>query len=157
MKKVMSESTYDNKLRPGHYQNNYANMAAALIVETEGWGNWPPGFSRLRIRKRIPPRIGTPRWVIVAMERCRDQQLPQERQSLPPRPTVRYSSQGRNYSALHTQVGLAVNSGSAETENSLRDLKRILHLKPQQLRHWISRSGSHGTCSFGERGSCEGD
>jgi tetratricopeptide (TPR) repeat protein len=37
MKKVMSESTYDNKLRPDYYENNYANMAAALIVETEQW------------------------------------------------------------------------------------------------------------------------
>ncbi len=37
MKKVMSESTYDNKLRPGYYENNYANMAAAFIVETEKW------------------------------------------------------------------------------------------------------------------------
>ena len=38
MKKVMSESTYDNKLRPQYYENNYANMAAAFIVETERWG-----------------------------------------------------------------------------------------------------------------------
>src|SRR5829696_7817783 len=37
MKKVMSESTYDNKLRPGYYENNYANMAAALVIETERW------------------------------------------------------------------------------------------------------------------------
>ena len=37
MKKVMSESTYENKLRPGYYENNYANMAAAFIVETERW------------------------------------------------------------------------------------------------------------------------
>jgi tetratricopeptide (TPR) repeat protein len=37
MKKVMSESTYDNKLRPGYYENNYANMAAAFVVETERW------------------------------------------------------------------------------------------------------------------------
>ena len=37
MKKVMSESTYDNKLRPDYYENNYANMAAAFIVETERW------------------------------------------------------------------------------------------------------------------------
>ena len=37
MKKVMSESTYDNKLRPGYYENNYANMAASFIVETERW------------------------------------------------------------------------------------------------------------------------
>ncbi|HEY0728748.1 MAG TPA: tetratricopeptide repeat protein, partial [Pyrinomonadaceae bacterium] len=37
MKQVMSESTYDNKLRPGYYENNYANMAAAFIIETERW------------------------------------------------------------------------------------------------------------------------
>ena len=37
MKKVMSESTYDNKLRPDYYENNYANMAASFIVETERW------------------------------------------------------------------------------------------------------------------------
>ena len=37
MKKVMSESTYDNKLRPGYYENAYASMAAAFVVETERW------------------------------------------------------------------------------------------------------------------------
>jgi tetratricopeptide (TPR) repeat protein len=37
MKKSMAESTYDNKLRPGYYENNWANMAAAFIVETERW------------------------------------------------------------------------------------------------------------------------
>ncbi|MFN2510033.1 MAG: hypothetical protein ABR568_01165 [Pyrinomonadaceae bacterium] len=37
MKKTMSESSYENKLRPGYYENNYANMAAAYIVETERW------------------------------------------------------------------------------------------------------------------------
>jgi tetratricopeptide (TPR) repeat protein len=37
MKKVMSESKYDNKLRPDYYENNYANMAAAFVVETERW------------------------------------------------------------------------------------------------------------------------
>ena len=37
MKKVMSESTYDNKLRPGYYESNWAGMAAAFIVETESW------------------------------------------------------------------------------------------------------------------------
>src|SRR5262249_16796987 len=35
MKKVMSESTYDNKLRPDYYENNFANMAAEFLVETE--------------------------------------------------------------------------------------------------------------------------
>ena len=37
MRKVMRESTYDNKLRPAYYENNYANMAAAFVVETESW------------------------------------------------------------------------------------------------------------------------
>jgi tetratricopeptide (TPR) repeat protein len=37
MKKVMSESTYDNKLRPGYFEDNWANMAAAFVVETERW------------------------------------------------------------------------------------------------------------------------
>ncbi len=37
MKRVMSESSYDNKLRPGYYENNHANMAAAFVVETERW------------------------------------------------------------------------------------------------------------------------
>lgn len=36
MKKAMSEP-YDNKLRPGYYQSNYANMAAAFVIETERW------------------------------------------------------------------------------------------------------------------------
>lgn len=37
MKKTMSETKYDNKLRPSYYENNYANMAAAFVVETERW------------------------------------------------------------------------------------------------------------------------
>lgn len=43
MKKTMSESAYGNKLRPGYYENNYANMAAAFVVETERW-NLAPGL-----------------------------------------------------------------------------------------------------------------
>jgi tetratricopeptide (TPR) repeat protein len=37
MRKAMSESASDNKLRPGYYANNYATMAATFIVETEHW------------------------------------------------------------------------------------------------------------------------
>ena len=37
MKQTMSETTYENKLRPGYYENNYSNMAAAFVVETERW------------------------------------------------------------------------------------------------------------------------
>jgi tetratricopeptide (TPR) repeat protein len=38
MKQTMTDTTYENKLRPGYYQNNYANMAAAYVIETERWG-----------------------------------------------------------------------------------------------------------------------
>jgi hypothetical protein len=37
MKKTMAESSYENKLRPGYFENNYATMAAAFVVETERW------------------------------------------------------------------------------------------------------------------------
>ncbi len=37
MRKTMAESTNDNKLRPGYYANNYAEMVSAFIVETERW------------------------------------------------------------------------------------------------------------------------
>lgn len=37
MKQTMSDTSYDNKLRPGYYENNYVNMAAAFVVETERW------------------------------------------------------------------------------------------------------------------------
>jgi tetratricopeptide (TPR) repeat protein len=37
MRKSMQESTNDDKLRPNYYANNWANMAAAFIVETERW------------------------------------------------------------------------------------------------------------------------
>ena len=47
MKQVIAQSTYDNKLRPDYYENNYANMAAAFVVETERWNLanelFPPG------------------------------------------------------------------------------------------------------------------
>lgn len=37
MRKSMTESTNDNKLRPNYYANNWANMAAGFIIETERW------------------------------------------------------------------------------------------------------------------------
>jgi tetratricopeptide (TPR) repeat protein len=37
MQKTMAESTSDNKLRPNYYANNFANMAASFVVETERW------------------------------------------------------------------------------------------------------------------------
>ena len=37
MKQTMSGPTYDNKLRPGYYENSYSNMAAAFVIETERW------------------------------------------------------------------------------------------------------------------------
>src|ERR1044072_916427 len=38
MKQVMAQSTYNDKLRPDYYENNYANMAAPFVAENEGWG-----------------------------------------------------------------------------------------------------------------------
>lgn len=37
MKKTMTESKDDSKLRPNYYADNYATMAATFIVETERW------------------------------------------------------------------------------------------------------------------------
>jgi tetratricopeptide (TPR) repeat protein len=37
MRKTMADSTYDDKLRPNYYANNWANMAGVFIVETERW------------------------------------------------------------------------------------------------------------------------
>jgi tetratricopeptide (TPR) repeat protein len=49
MKKSMTESTYDDKLRPNYYANNWAMMAATFIMETERWDLLdkllPPGSS----------------------------------------------------------------------------------------------------------------
>src|SRR5688572_12626985 len=45
MQKTMAETTYDNKLRPGYYENNYANMASAFVVETERWELAPKLFA----------------------------------------------------------------------------------------------------------------
>jgi tetratricopeptide (TPR) repeat protein len=38
MRKAMAESTYDDKLRPNYYANNWANMAGTFIIESERWG-----------------------------------------------------------------------------------------------------------------------
>ena len=37
MRNTMSESKAEDRLRPNYYANNYANMAATFIVETERW------------------------------------------------------------------------------------------------------------------------
>ena len=37
MQKTMAESKDEDRLRPNYYANNYATMAATLIVETEQW------------------------------------------------------------------------------------------------------------------------
>src|SRR5215213_1035469 len=48
MKKVLAESSYTNKLRPGYFENNFANMAAAFIIETESWKRAPDLFPDYR-------------------------------------------------------------------------------------------------------------
>src|SRR5215217_193212 len=48
MKKAMAESSYTNKLRPGYFENNFANMAAAFVIETESWKRTPDLFPNYR-------------------------------------------------------------------------------------------------------------
>jgi tetratricopeptide (TPR) repeat protein len=49
MKKAMAESTYDDKLRPNYYANNWATMSGTFIFESERWEMLekllPPGSS----------------------------------------------------------------------------------------------------------------
>jgi tetratricopeptide (TPR) repeat protein len=61
MKKVMSESSYDNKLRPDYYENNWASMAAAFIVETERWelaGQFFPETKAAEATEQAPANAG---------------------------------------------------------------------------------------------------
>jgi len=54
MKKTMSETSYENKLRPGYYENNYASMAAAFVVETERWNLASTLFPALAEARPVP-------------------------------------------------------------------------------------------------------
>jgi hypothetical protein len=54
MKKTMSESRYENKMRPGYYENNYANMAAAFVIETERWSLVPTLFPASAESEPVP-------------------------------------------------------------------------------------------------------
>jgi tetratricopeptide (TPR) repeat protein len=60
MKKTMSETNYENKLRPGYYENNYANMAAAFIVETERWNLASTLFSAPTVATQVPAASPAP-------------------------------------------------------------------------------------------------
>ena len=126
MKKVMSESTYDNKLRPGYYENNYANMAAAFVVETERWELaarfFPPANTEENSAADQNTAMGH------SGHGAMQGPATATGASIAPAPTVRYSSQGQTI-PLFIRSLAAVNSGSAETENSLAGLKTILHGK----------------------------
>jgi tetratricopeptide (TPR) repeat protein len=58
MTKVMAESKYDNKLRPNYYANNYANMAAAFVVETERWDQAAKLFIATESKPAAQPSAG---------------------------------------------------------------------------------------------------
>jgi len=124
MKKVMSESTYDNKLRPGYYENNYANMAAAFVVETERWE---------LAAKFFPPAKSEE-----AATADQSSSMGHSGHGAMPGPaanggtantngaTVRYSNQSQTIPLFVRGLAGAVN-GSIETESSLAGLKSILH------------------------------
>jgi len=56
----MSETNYENKLRPGYYENNYANMAATFIVETERWNLASTLFPAPTAAGQVPAASPTP-------------------------------------------------------------------------------------------------
>src|SRR5687767_6072950 len=115
MKKTMSETTYEDKLRPGYYENNYANMAAAFVVETERWNLAPKLFaasSAVATKAEAPATNG------------HGGHGPAPAAAGNGAVTVRSSNRSRTLPLFVTGLARAVN-GSATIEESLAGLKAI--------------------------------
>jgi Tfp pilus assembly protein PilF len=120
MKKTMAESKYDNKLRPNYYENNYANMAAAFVVETERWNLAPTWFPASEIQLassgstgngQAPPAQG--------MHSGHGGVTPPPASDAP---TVRSSNRSQTLPIFTRGLSEAV-SGSADVEKSIAGLK----------------------------------
>jgi len=128
MKKVMSESTYDNKLRPGYYENNYANMAAAFVVETERWEL----AAKLFPAASTDEQAGGDQTAMSshsghgAMPATSRPTSTSSSPSTYEAGTVRSSNRSRMLPLFIRGLAGAVN-GSSETETSLAGLKDIFH------------------------------
>jgi tetratricopeptide (TPR) repeat protein len=120
----MSESTYDNKLRPGYYENNYANMAAAFIVETERWELAAKFFPPAKNEESATADQST------SMSHSGHGAMAGPAANVGTSnsngATVRYSNHSQTIPLFIRGLAGAIN-GSAETENSLAGLKSILH------------------------------
>jgi tetratricopeptide (TPR) repeat protein len=124
MKQTMSESTYDNKLRPGYYENNYANMAAAFVVETERWELATKFFPASSIDGPVAPEPA-------AMSGHSGHSAPQTSSSSSSTPvssdgpvTVRASNRSQTLPLFVRGLAGAV-VGSAQAEKSLIALKAV--------------------------------
>lgn len=53
LRKAMSESSYENDMRPNYYENAFADMVAALIVNTERWNGAKPMFEGMPKRADV--------------------------------------------------------------------------------------------------------
>lgn len=124
MKKTMSESTYENKLRPAYYENNYANMAAAFVVETERWQLATKFFPASSVDGPIAPEP-------TAMSGHSGHSAPQTSSSSSSTAvtsdgpvTVRASNRSQTLPLFVRGLAGAV-SGSGEAEKSLMALKAV--------------------------------
>ena len=108
MKQVMAESTYDNKLRPDYYENNYANMTAAFIVETERW----------ELANELFPASNTP---------APSQQAPDAGHnthgSAPATNTMRYSSASRTLPVFIRALSASIRGTEVEAIEGIRGLE----------------------------------
>jgi tetratricopeptide (TPR) repeat protein len=107
MKKTMSESTYDNKLRPGYYENNYANMAAAFVVETQRWDLAATLFPSSSLSSQAPATSG---------HGAHGSSAPSDGPM-----TVRYSNSGQRL-PVFTQNLAAAFKGSMKTAPTIPDV-----------------------------------
>ncbi len=118
MKKVMSESSYDNKLRPGYYGNNYANMAAAFVVETERWELATKLFPPSSADEQVPPEQ-------TAMGSHGGHGAIQPAASDGPAPATVRASNSSQTLPLFIRGLAAANSSGPEAEQSLVGLKAL--------------------------------
>ncbi|MEO8436285.1 MAG: tetratricopeptide repeat protein [Pyrinomonadaceae bacterium] len=120
MQKTMAETTYENKLRPGYYENNYANMAAAFVVETERWELAPKLFSASSAVAKVEPPATNGHGGHGGTPAAAGSTVASSNGAV----TVRASNRSRTLPLFVNGLASAIN-GSASTEESLAGLKAI--------------------------------
>ena len=121
MQKTMAESTYENKLRPGYYENNYANMVSAFVVETERWELAPKLFpASSTVATKVEPAATNGHGGHGSTAAAAGSTVAASNGAV----TVRSSNRSRTLPLFVTGLASAVN-GSASIEESLAGLKAI--------------------------------